>query len=63
MRITNADKIINAVLHLPQLSFNRRLYFADMKFTQLQALSLFEKYTNTECTINHFTAEKSFKLI
>jgi hypothetical protein len=61
MRITNIGKIIVAVLHHPEISLNKRLYFADTTFTQLQALTLFEKYTNIKWTLNHVTTEESLK--
>ncbi len=60
-RIANIGKIIVAVLHHPELALNKRLYFADTTLTQTQALTLFEKYTNTKWTVNHMTTEDSVK--
>jgi hypothetical protein len=41
IRITNVGQIILAVLRHPELSLNKRLYFAETTLTQLQALNLF----------------------
>jgi hypothetical protein len=46
-------KSVAAVLRNPQLTLNKRIYVADATFTQQQALTLFEKYTNSKWSIKN----------
>ena len=49
-------KAVVATLHHPELTQNKRIYIADAIFTQEQALTLFEKYTNTKWSVKHITS-------
>jgi hypothetical protein len=63
MRITNSDKIIIDILYHPELCLTKTLYVVDTTFIQIQAVALFEKYTNTKRTVNHVTTEGSLKQV
>lgn len=46
-------KAVVAVLHNPQAALNKRIYVADVIFTQQQVLELLEKYTNAKWTVKN----------
>ena len=54
-------KAVIAILHHPELTQNKHIFIADATFTQQQALSLFEKYTESKWTVKHTSTEDSFK--
>ncbi|UJR26044.1 hypothetical protein I4U23_007390 [Adineta vaga] len=51
--LPSIGKAVVAVLHHPQLTQNKRIFVADVTFTQQEALALFERYTNTKWSIKH----------
>ena len=51
--LPNIGKAVVAAIHHPELTLNKRIFIADTTFTQLEALALFEKYTNTKWTVKH----------
>jgi hypothetical protein len=59
--LPSIGKAVVAVIHHPELTLNKRIYIADVTFTQKEALALFEKYTGTKWTVKHMTTEDSYK--
>jgi len=59
--LPSIGKAVVAVIHHPELTLNKRIYIADVTFTQQEALALFEKYTGTKWTVKHMTTEDSYK--
>jgi len=49
--LSTIAKSVVAVLRNPQATLNKRIYVADVTYTQQQALALFEKYTNTKWSV------------
>jgi len=59
--VPHIGKAVAAIIHHPELTLNKRIYIADVTFTQQQALTLFEKYTGEKWTVKHVSTEDSLK--
>jgi hypothetical protein len=59
--LPTVGKAVVAVLHNPKLTLNKRIYVADATFTQQQALTLFERYTNTKWSVKNITTADARK--
>ncbi|CAF1203727.1 unnamed protein product [Rotaria sp. Silwood1] len=59
--LKNLGKAIIAILHHPELCLNKRIYIADVTFTQQDVLALLQKYTNIKWTVKHVTTEDTLK--
>ena len=57
--VPNIGKAVAAVIRHPELTLNKRIYIADVTFTQQQALTLFEKHTGTKWTVKHISSKDS----
>jgi len=55
-----AKGVIAAIRH-PELTLNRRIFIADISFTQQQALALLEKYTNAKWAVTNINTKDELK--
>lgn len=59
--LASIGKAVVAVIRHPELTLNKRIYIADVTFTQQEALALFEKYTGAQWTVKHKSTENVHK--
>jgi uncharacterized protein YbjT (DUF2867 family) len=59
--VPHIGKAVVAIIRHPELTLNKRIFIADVSFTQQQALALFEKYTGTKWTVNHVSTNDALK--